>query len=75
MEIAARLGIGVRSVETLVRRVLRKLGVRRGDLAPAGRGRGSDGLPARENAVLQLVRRGMTDAEVAAQLQISRSDG
>jgi len=68
--LAALTGLGARPGRARAARRLRELGVRsipRGPRASTG----PDGLTAREQEVLALVRSGDTDAEVAARLHLS----
>jgi DNA-binding NarL/FixJ family response regulator len=69
-QIAKRLGIGQRSAETLVRKLLNRMEVRRTDVAPMVRGTDRSGMTRREREVADLVRRGMTNAQIAEHLGI-----
>lgn len=68
--IADRLGIGLRSAETYASRVLNKAGIQRAHLAPAVRGRDTSGLTRRERQIADLLRRGLSNAEIADSLAI-----
>jgi DNA-binding CsgD family transcriptional regulator len=69
--IAQRLGIGRRSAETVVAKLLDRMGVRRADVAPTVRGTDPSGLTRREREVAGLARQGKSNVEIAEQLGIS----
>lgn len=70
-QIAQRLNIGVRSAESYVTRVLRKVGHSRAELRPTQRDPDVHGLSRREREVADLLSRGLTDRAIAEQFDIS----
>ena len=69
-QIAQRLNVGVRSAETYVTRVLRKVGHSRAELGPTSRDPDALGLSHREREVADLLSRGLSDRAIAEEFGI-----